>query len=458
MRLCEDSVPAAHKRAHHDAPPAKTCSRWRGGLTAPGRPMPANVHPRSLDAKALEKNIKKSKSEFKKMTSEVDAELARVMERLAEKKAWSRLEEVKQQESELTTAKAEASHQAEASRRAAEARERAAVLRGQRSPMQTAGGAPECSEEEMRLREELARANVLAERAHAKKAASEAKEAEAPTSAQGTKPTPGLLEAGASLFGSFFGVWGGSDAIPMAPAAPIAPVALVAPLPAATVTPEAHDDDVLATGEVYTEVADVARPQPAVTTTTLLDAAAAPVASASEAMPTSPTVPSSSTVGGTLEQPAEFSAEEQALREMRQQCKAAQRHVDTLRATGGAALQDAVAVLNEIKPKYRAAAAAWNAKQKNEKASGEPWGKEKQRPDRVAGSKASQLSARRLERHGARMDAKMGGVGAKLGGSGTMAANAARMAVKANFNALPRGHPAAKHHQMQQLANAKAQF
>ena len=76
--------------------------------------------PKSLDAAALASKIKKTKHEFNKMTSEVDAELTKVMERMAERKTWSRLDEVKQEEAVVHAA------QAEASRRAAEAQERAA--------------------------------------------------------------------------------------------------------------------------------------------------------------------------------------------------------------------------------------------------------------------------------------------------------------------------------------------
>ena len=54
--------------------------------------------PKSLDAAALASKIKKTKHEFNKMTSEVDAELTKVMERMAERKTWSRLDEVKQEE------------------------------------------------------------------------------------------------------------------------------------------------------------------------------------------------------------------------------------------------------------------------------------------------------------------------------------------------------------------------
>ena len=116
----------------------------------------------------------------------------------------------------------------------------------------------------------------------------------------------------------------------------------------------------------------------------------------------------------------------------------------------------------EIKPRYRAAAAAWNKRQ-----DGQEQAAAAQQPNPVMGSKASQISARRLARHGTRMGAGAG----RLANAGPSAPTNAlprghpaaltenqRAAAKGPSTkaALPKGHPAAKHHQMQEAADARA--
>ena len=134
-----------------------------------------------------------------------------------------------------------------------------------------------------------------------------------------------------------------------------------------------------------------------------------------------------------------------------------------------------------VRRRYRAAAAAWQKKQDEKER------EQTAKPNALLGSKASQLSARRLERHGARMEAKDGArVAARAGGPsvnalprghpsaptelaraarepraktvippGAKASNYSLKAPVPAMGALPRGHPAAKHHQLLQ-ANAKA--
>ena len=80
--------------------------------------------PRSLNPAEVESKKKTARSELKKMTTDADAEIAKFMARMAEKKAWSRIEEIKQEESVADAAKAEAA------RRAAAAQERAAAFQG----------------------------------------------------------------------------------------------------------------------------------------------------------------------------------------------------------------------------------------------------------------------------------------------------------------------------------------
>jgi predicted RNA-binding protein with PUA-like domain len=63
--------------------------------------------PRSLNPAEVESKKKTARSELKKMTTDADAEIAKFMARMAEKKAWSRIEEIKQEESVAGAAKAD---------------------------------------------------------------------------------------------------------------------------------------------------------------------------------------------------------------------------------------------------------------------------------------------------------------------------------------------------------------
>lgn len=189
--------------------------------------MPAVRPPQSLDEKALASKRSSAKKEFNKLTSEVDAEMAKVLERMAEKKAWSRLEEVKKEGSEISTA------QAEIARRAAEAQERAIALSNPSAqPSQpaaataadVAASAPESEAARLRkeldrkFADELAQANTLAKRAAAiaAKKATEAAEAAAAEPPSGSGGVSGL-------FGALFGGWGGSSATAEASAAASSP-------------------------------------------------------------------------------------------------------------------------------------------------------------------------------------------------------------------------------------------
>jgi hypothetical protein len=154
--------------------------------------------PRSLNPAEVESKKKTARSELKKMTTDADAEIAKFMARMAEKKAWSRIEEIKQEESVAGAAKAEAA------RRAAAAQERAAAFQGLLGGVPVEDEAPKADEsailEAARLREVLAQANALAERALANRAAKVAAEA----AAKATKEWDG-----GGLFGGLFGGWGG---------------------------------------------------------------------------------------------------------------------------------------------------------------------------------------------------------------------------------------------------------
>ncbi|KOO30518.1 hypothetical protein Ctob_008232 [Chrysochromulina tobinii] len=285
------------------------------------------------------------------MTTDADAEIAKFMARMAEKKAWSRIEEIKQEESVAGAAKAEAA------RRAAAAQERAAAFQGLLGGVPVEDEAPKADEaailEAARLREVLAQANALAERALANRAAKVAAEA----AAKATKEWDG---------GGLFG-----GALPSS----VSPQQLEA---VAEAEAEAEAEEAFAPwGEL-------------------------------------------GAVAGAVEQ---------------------------LRATGGVALQDANAELQLIKPRYRAAAASWNAKEKGNDderrvalktalggaakpltrpealntaldakpkptgdggaaLGGAVMGGANPRPSGavLGGSSAAQLSARRLERHGVRME------------------------------------------------------
>jgi len=156
--------------------------------------------PRSLNPAEVESKKKTARSELKKMTTDADAEIAKFMARMAEKKAWSRIEEIKQEESVAGAAKAEAA------RRAAAAQERAAAFQGLLGGVPVEDEAPKADEaailEAARLREVLAQANALAERALANRAAKVAAEA----AAKATKEWDG-----GGLFGGLFGGWGGGS-------------------------------------------------------------------------------------------------------------------------------------------------------------------------------------------------------------------------------------------------------
>eukprot|EP00900_Chrysochromulina_parva_P026651 jgi/Chrpa1/861/Chrysochromulina_OHIO_Genome00004859-RA len=334
------------------------------------------------------------------MTTDADAEIAKFMARMAEKKAWSRIEEIKQEESVAGAAKAEAA------RRAAAAQERAAAFQGLLGGVPVEDEAPKADEaailEAARLREVLAQANALAERALANRAAKVAAEA----AAKATKEWDG-----AGLFGGF-----------------VSPQQLEA----------------VAEAEAEAEAEEAFAPW------------------------------------------GELGAVEQ------------------LRATGGVALQDANAELQLIKPRYRAAAASWNAKEKGNDderrvalktalggaakplarpealntaldakpkptgdggavMGGAVMGGANPRPSGavLGGSSAAQLSARRLERHGVRMELRKASalkpaVPKASGAGGAGARHGAGGGAPTGYLGLPAGHPAAKHHQMQELANARA--
>lgn len=308
--------------------------------------------PKSLDAAALASKIKKTKHEFNKMTSEVDAELTKVMERMAERKTWSRLDEVKQEEAVVHAA------QAEASRRAAEAQERAAnlVLGGSAPAPSTANAntpsppaamaSPPTSSEAPRLRkelddlnaEELAQANALAMRAQAKKAASEAAAAE-----HATPPTRGLFEGG-GLFGGLFGAWGGGSS-------EAAQGGIV------------QQSDETATGEAAASASLPADPEQLCKPTAQLAAGDSPppgrslvdLSSLSPELLERAVEEQGTEPDAGFTPPKELCHEEQAYRDLRKQYKAAERRVAEHQGTGGPALQVCARVLDSaLEPPCRA--------------------------------------------------------------------------------------------------------
>ena len=290
----------------------------------------------------LHAEVRRNKTELAGKIADVDAEMARVVARMQEKKAWSRLDEVKREEEEAQATDMELQRQAaakeeEARRRRAAAQARAAkaaaALHEQR--------AKEEALEELRMREkeaEWARMEEARQKASkGQKAKDHALSSRTPRSAR-SRPEPsvseapqpaatGLFEEGgaASLLGGLFGGLLGAVTPPDSP--PVKNEA--SPANTGGKTPE---DELAAVCAEY---------------------------------------------------------------------KDAERQVQQLKATGGMALQEANEALKEVKKGYRLAQAEYE--RSREPGAGIT--------NRVAGSPASNVSARRLERHGARMNARGGGGG-----------------------------------------------
>jgi exonuclease VII small subunit len=147
---------------------------------------------------------------------------------------------------------------------------------------------------------------------------------------------------------------------------------------------------------------------------------------AAEPPPTAsaPTTTAAAGLGGLLggllgvqPAPAPAASKEDEVRALRTAYKEAQRKVDSLRGVGGVALQEAAEALRLAEPRYRQAKAELRAAEQQLDDDDEPPPK----PRAKAESPASQLSARRLERHNARMEAR----GAAGGVAGVGAADAA---------------------------------
>ena len=348
--------------------------------------------PTGLNPQQVEQKVRSVQRERQHMVAQVDAELEAVMARMQAKKNWSRLEEVKQEEEVQRAAEEAARKEAErVAAQQAEERQRRELAAKKRAE----------HEAEKRAKEQAMQKEWAAKDAALAKQLEEL--VEQVESGQAPPEAAAMLN---NLLGGLLGSPPASKAPTMAPSPVTKPrspskptlrgVAPVMPPPQQQQQPSSPSARMQQQPLPSSRQHDQQQQQqqsptssPTARTQTARRVAMKPVEADEEHIATG-------AEGGLAEAEA-------ALDEIEHQYREAERRMQELRGVGGPLLKEAVAEYNRLKPKFRELQMAVRRAARLSDA-----GRSSHVP--VIGSKASMLSARRLDRQRERLAARGGGM------------------------------------------------